>query len=133
MSERIPGPAAPPETSIPPAGQPSLGQAADASADALRHQVEDLLREVVDPELGINIVDLGLVYDVAVEDGTVRVAVTMTTPACPLHAYVLDAIESVLRRELPQVRRVDVRLVWDPPWHPDRMSREAKRLLGWEA
>jgi metal-sulfur cluster biosynthetic enzyme len=98
----------------------------------VERQVWDLLRQVVDPELGINIVDLGLVYEVAVEDNTVRVAVTMTTPACPLHAYVLDAIEYVLRRELPQIRSVDVRLVWDPPWHPDLMSAEAKRQLGWE-
>lgn len=105
----------------------------EASPEALRRQVWDALREVLDPELGINIVDLGLVYDVAVEDGHVRVAVTMTTPACPLHGYVLDAIEFVLRRDLPQVRSVDVRLVWDPPWHPEMMSADAKRQLGWEA
>ncbi len=92
----------------------------------------DLLREVVDPELGINIVDLGLVYDVAVEDAAVRVAVTMTTPACPLHSYVVDAIEFVLRRDLPHLRTVDVRLVWDPPWHPGMMSPQARRQLGWE-
>ncbi len=91
----------------------------------------DALREVLDPELGINIVDLGLVYDVAVEDAAVRVAVTMTTPACPLHGHVVDAIEFVLRRDLPHLRRVDVRLVWDPPWHPGMMSHEARRQLGW--
>lgn len=102
-----------------------------SSAEVQR--VWDLLREVVDPELGINIVVLGLVYDVVVEEGKVRVALTMTTPACPLHAYVLEAIEAILRRALPGVREVGVELVWDPPWHPDMMSEEAKRQLGWEA
>jgi len=102
-------------------------------SSALVERVWKVLREVVDPELGINIVDLGLVYDVAIENGTARVAVTMTTPACPLHAYVLEAIESVLRRKVPQIHEVDVRLVWEPPWHPDMMSPEAKRQLGWEA
>jgi metal-sulfur cluster biosynthetic enzyme len=102
-------------------------------SSALVEQVWQALREVQDPELGINIVDLGLVYDVAIEDGTARVVVTRTTPACPLHAYVLEAIEHVLRRQVPQIHEVDVRLVWDPPWHPDMMSPEAKRQLGWEA
>lgn len=115
--------------------QESLPQVAGGpgeAAGALQRQVWKTLREVVDPELGINIVDLGLVYDVTVEDETVRVAVTMTTPACPLHSYVLDAIHFFLRRDVPWVREVDVRLVWDPPWHPDMMSPEAKRQLGWE-
>ncbi len=95
-------------------------------------KVWEVLREVVDPELGIDIVDLGLVYDVVFQDGTARVAVTMTTPACPLHSYVLGAIEHALRTSLPEIRAVDVRLVWDPPWHPEMMSQEAKRQLGWE-
>lgn len=86
----------------------------------------------MDPELGVNIVDLGLVYDVVADGGKVSVAVTMTTPACPLHAYVLEAVEYVLRRDLPEVREVDVRLVWDPPWHPGMMTAEARRQLGWE-
>lgn len=102
-------------------------------SEAVQRQVWDALRQVMDPELGIDIVNLGLVYDVVVEDGTARIAVTMTTPACPLHSYVLEAIESVLRRELPQLRAVEVRLVWDPPWHPRMMSSEARRQLGWEA
>ncbi len=96
-------------------------------------RVWEALREVVDPELGINIVDLGLVYDVALQDRTLRVAVTMTTPACPLHSTVLEAIEYVVRKRLLEIRDVDVRLVWDPPWHPEMMSDEAKRQLGWEA
>ncbi len=118
---------APQEEALPRvAGEP--GEA----AGALQRQVWDALRQVVDPELGINIVDLGLVYDVSVDDGRVRVQITMTTPACPLHSYVLDAIHFFLLRDVPWVREVDVRLVWDPPWHPDMMSAEAKRQLGWE-
>ncbi|MDR7388170.1 MAG: metal-sulfur cluster assembly factor [Armatimonadota bacterium] len=115
--------------------QESVPQAAGEPIEAtgtMDRQVWGALREVVDPELGINIVDLGLVYDVTVEDEMVRVAVTMTTPACPLHSYVLDAIHFSVRRDVPWVREVDVRLVWDPPWHPDMMSAEAKRQLGWE-
>lgn len=100
-------------------------------SSGLVESIWEALREVLDPELGINIVDLGLVYDVALQDGTVRVAVTMTTPACPMHSYVLEATEHVLRRNLPEIQEVDVRLVWDPPWHPEMMSDEAKRQLGW--
>lgn len=94
-------------------------------------EVWEALREVIDPELGINIVDLGLVYDVTVWEGRVRVAVTMTTPACPLHTYLTEAIESVLWRKLPRIQAVDVQLVWEPPWHPTMMSDAAKRQLGW--
>jgi len=97
----------------------------------LEREVWEALREVIDPELGINIVDLGLVYDVVVRDGRVHVAVTMTTPACPLHAYLTDAIESVLWQKLPRIQGVEVKLVWEPPWHPMMMSEAAKRQLGW--
>ncbi len=90
----------------------------------------ELLREVIDPELGINIVDLGLVYDVRVDEGVARVRMTLTTPGCPLGAYIDDEVRSCLWGA-PGVDDVDVQLVWDPPWHPDQMSDEAKRQLGW--
>jgi metal-sulfur cluster biosynthetic enzyme len=95
-----------------------------------RCRYRDLLREVIDPELGVNIVDLGLVYDVRVSDGVARVRMTMTTPGCPLGAYLDDAVRGCLWGA-PGVDQVDVRIVWDPPWHPDMMSDAAKVQLGW--
>lgn len=93
--------------------------------------VLEALHEVIDPELGVNIVDLGLVYDVAVgAEGDVAIEMTLTTPGCPLGGYIEDEINGCLRR-FPSVRGVSVVLVWDPPWHPSAMTDEAKRQLGW--
>lgn len=93
--------------------------------------VFDALHEVIDPELGVNIVDLGLVYDVTVGDeGKVAIRMTLTTPGCPLGGYLEDEINGCLRR-FPSVRDVRVDLVWDPPWRPAAMTDEAKRQLGW--
>jgi metal-sulfur cluster biosynthetic enzyme len=89
------------------------------------------LRQVVDPELGINIVDLGLVYDVEILDGQVRVKMTMTSPACPLHDYLSEMVHTAIGVCVPNVRSVEVVLVWDPPWSPERMSEEARRQMGW--
>ncbi|GIX49388.1 MAG: hypothetical protein KatS3mg131_3599 [Candidatus Tectimicrobiota bacterium] len=94
-----------------------------------QEEVLNVLRHVIDPELGINVVDLGLVYSVDIQDGHVRVAMTMTTPACPLHDYLLQAAEAALWQHLPEVQSVHVELVWDPPWQPTMMSEAAKRQL----
>jgi len=96
-------------------------------------QIQEALREVIDPEIGINIVDLGLVYSIDVQDGSVRIAVTMTTRACPLSAYIVQEVEAAVRRALPDVQRVDVQMVWDPPWCPAMMSEAAKQRLGWRS
>lgn len=88
------------------------------------------LKEVIDPELGINVVDLGLVYDVDIEDGQVVVVMTLTTPACPLHASFKDEIEATLWRTLPGLQAVTVELVWTPPWAPDMLSPEGRAELG---
>lgn len=93
-------------------------------------EVLDALRRVLDPELGINVVDLGLVYDVAIAPGRIDVALTMTSPACPLGSQMKGEAEAALRRASPGTD-VDVRLVLDPPWHPALMSEAAKRQLGW--
>ncbi len=97
---------------------------------ATRDGVLDALREVLDPELGINVVDLGLVYAVEVGDGEARVTMTMTSAACPLHAYLTSAAEDAIRRRVPAVRSVSVEMVWDPPWQPEMMSEAAHRQLG---
>jgi metal-sulfur cluster biosynthetic enzyme len=91
----------------------------------------DALREVVDPEIGINVVDLGLVYSVEHHDRDVRVAMTMTTEACPLHEYLAQAAEAAIRRRAPELARIAVDIVWEPAWTPAMMSDSAKRLLGW--
>jgi metal-sulfur cluster biosynthetic enzyme len=94
-------------------------------------QVEEALKDVIDPELGVNIVDLGLVYEVTVGDeGDVAIRMTLTTPGCPLGGYLEDESNGCLRR-FPPVRAVSVDLVWDPPWQPAAMTDAAKRQLGW--
>ena len=92
--------------------------------------VREALRAVTDPEIGINVVDLGLVYDVAVEGERVRVRMTMTTPTCPLGEALTAEAEATIRRSVPGVGSVTVDLVWDPPWDMAKMSDEAKLELG---
>lgn len=92
--------------------------------------VVDALRSVIDPELGVNIVDLGLVYGTDVADGVAHVAMTTTTPACPIGSYLEEGIRWALL-ELDGIVDVEVELTHDPPWSPDRMSDEAKVELGW--
>jgi len=92
--------------------------------------VLEALHEVIDPELGVNIVDLGLIYHVAVDDGVVAIRMTLTTPGCPLGGYIEDEINGCLRR-FPSVRAVTVDLVWQPPWQPAVMTDAAKQQLGW--
>jgi metal-sulfur cluster biosynthetic enzyme len=91
-----------------------------------------LLHRVNDPEVGVNIVDLGLVRDVDIDDvGDVVVSMTLTTPSCPLGPYMIDNIDQVLS-ELPWVRGTDVNVIWEPPWNPQQdMTDLAKRQLGW--
>ena len=91
-------------------------------------EVREKLREVMDPELGVNIVDLGLIYGVEVKGSSITVKMTFTTPACPLLNFLVQNVESKVKElGLEDVR---VELVWDPPWTPERMSPEAKIQLG---
>lgn len=91
--------------------------------------IRDALRQVVDPELGINIVDLGLVYRVGIDGTRVRIGMTMTSPACPLGDYLKDLVESTIKQCVPGVQDVDTVLVWEPPWDPIMMSDDARRQL----
>ncbi|MBX6322759.1 MAG: NifU N-terminal domain-containing protein [Rhodospirillaceae bacterium] len=96
----------------------------------IRDRVVEALRGVIDPELGYNIVDLGLVYDVAVaEDGAVRVTMTTTTPGCPATNYLKQGAGASVSA-VPGVERVEVNLVHQPRWSPDMMSPEAKAHFG---
>ena len=89
------------------------------------------LKFVKDPEVGINIVDLGLVYSVDLEPDTVNVQMTMTSPTCPLHAVITRNVEHTIRAKFHKARYVNVDLVWNPPWEPSMMSQQAKQILGW--
>jgi metal-sulfur cluster biosynthetic enzyme len=91
--------------------------------------VKAALKWVFDPELGFNIVDLGLVYGVDVEDGLVRILLTTTTKGCPASAFIRDAVEE-RAAGIPGVAKVEVTMTWEPPWNPDRMSEEAKLHFG---
>lgn len=93
-------------------------------------EVRDRLVDVIDPEVGIGIVDLGLVYDVAVDDHAIAVTMTMTTPACPLGAYLETSVKQAMA-DLADSRLVTVDLVFDPPWSPEMISDEGRRQLGW--
>lgn len=93
--------------------------------------VRDALRQVDDPEVGMNIVDLGLVYNIAVGDSAVFVDVTMTTAACPMADMIMDDMRNAIRPLVPQGTAVEVELVWDPPWSPEKMSGFAREHFGW--
>ena len=94
-------------------------------------EVREALRSVEDPEAGMNIVDLGLVYEIDAQPGKVRVQMTMTSPACPVGPYLVDEAAAAVRAAAPDGTEVQVDLVWEPPWTPERMSPEAQGRFGW--
>lgn len=93
--------------------------------------VREALRQVDDPEAGMNIVDLGLVYGVDVSADAVRVEMTMTTAACPMTDMIVEQAREAVAAIVPAGTSVDVQLVWDPPWTPDKMSGIAREHFGW--
>jgi metal-sulfur cluster biosynthetic enzyme len=94
-----------------------------------KDHVIDILRTVIDPEIGINIVDLGLVYDVSLKDQVIDITMTLTTPGCPMHGSITDWVRRIITMTIPG-STVNVNLVWEPKWTPDKMSDEAKQQLG---
>lgn len=98
--------------------------------EALKENILGALENVIDPELGIDIVNLGLVYDVDLDDeGLCTVTMTLTSMGCPLAGHIEADVRNVLA-DIPQVKETKVDIVWDPPWSKDRMSRYAKIALG---
>ncbi len=97
---------------------------------ATKDEVLAALKAVIDPEVGVNIVDLGLVYGVAIDGGAVKVNMTMTTAACPVTEYMKTQARGAVLGTLPEISDVQVDMVWDPPWKPTMMSEAAKRKLG---
>lgn len=89
------------------------------------------LKEVFDPELGINVVDLGLVYGVEIEDDDITVRMTLTTPGCPLHDTLTEAVDEAVRYFNPSAKSVTVDLVWTPRWKPEMITAAGRQELGW--
>lgn len=92
-------------------------------------QAREALKQVEDPELGLNIIDLGLVYDVDVEGSTVNVRMTLTSPGCPVGPQILNGSKIVLQ-DLEGVENVNIELVWEPFWSPDRVNPDYRAILG---
>src|SRR6201989_3045759 len=92
-------------------------------------EVTDALREVIDPELGLDFVELGLIYGVEVEEGTVRITYTLTSPGCPIGPQVSEQMEEFVG-ELDGVTDVQPSMTFSPPWTPERMSDDATFALG---
>lgn len=92
-------------------------------------EILDKLKEVLDPELNVNIVDLGLIYKVGVKDGTVKILMTLTTAGCPLAPMFAEMIKRAAKK-VPGIKTVKVAVTFDPPWSPERMSPQSRRALG---
>ena len=101
----------------------------DFNADMVRNA----LRSVIDPEIGINIVDIGLVYRIEIRPDKVEVDMTMTSPACPMGEMLKEDVAAALEHCVPDAYEIDLRLVWAPAWSPEMMSEAARKALGWGA
>ena len=101
----------------------------DAAAVPSEQEVLDALSNVIDPELGLDFVELGLIYGVEVNEGDVQVTFTLTTPGCPIGPQVTEQIEEFVG-EVEGVKSVSSEMVFTPPWSPERMSEDAKFALG---
>ena len=100
--------------------------------DTLVDRIRDALRVVIDPELGHNIVDLGFIYDISVDDGAARITMTATTPGCPAIRFIKEGVAHAAAR-VPGVRDVDVVMTFDPPWAPARIEPIVRASLGFAA
>jgi metal-sulfur cluster biosynthetic enzyme len=89
------------------------------------------LEKVVDPEVALNIVDVGLVYGVVIADGRMDVTITMTSAACPVTDVIVDDVENALDDAMPPELKIHVEVVWEPPWTQQRMSGRARAFMGW--
>jgi metal-sulfur cluster biosynthetic enzyme len=96
---------------------------------ATRDEVMEILRTVEDPELGMDIVDLGLLYDVELEESKVKITYSLTSMGCPAGPLIAQDIDSAVR-QVEGVEDVELELTFDPPWTPDKMSDDAKFILG---
>lgn len=103
----------------------SENQTMTASTDDVR----EAIRVVIDPELGISVVDLGLVYEIQIEDGTAKITYTLTAMGCPVGPMIEEQFKAIATA-LPGIDEVECRMVFEPPWSTERMSEEARMALG---
>ena len=96
-----------------------------------RDEVMRALETVIDPEMAVDIVALGLVYGVTISPGRIDVRMTMTSAACPVAELIVDDIVRTLEGRFGDGTRVEVEVAWDPPWSPERMSERARDAMGW--
>lgn len=94
-----------------------------------RDTLYDTLKQIYDPEVGINIVDMGLIYSLDIDDHKIAVTMTLTSPGCPAGPQILTQIDNALKT-VDGVEDVDINVVWSPPWSPDMLSEEARDQLG---
>ena len=99
--------------------------------EALNNEIIQALYDVIDPELGYNIMDLGLIYEIYAGKGQVNINMSMTTPGCPAQDYIVSGVYQRLE-SIPDLNTVKVNVVWNPPWHPGLMSPKAKIHFGIE-
>lgn len=99
------------------------------TAEITENQIFEALKECYDPEIPVNLVDLGLIYDVKIIDDWVGIKMTLTTPGCGMSGMISQNVRNRVLR-VPGVKDADVRIVWDPAWTPARMSPEARKKLG---
>lgn len=94
-------------------------------------EIREALRYVIDPEVGVNIIDLGLVYRVELTPELLEIDISPTSPACPMGEAILDEAREVVDALIPIGMVVNIQLVWEPPWSPEMMTEAARRVLGW--
>lgn len=98
--------------------------------DTARTHIYEALHNVYDPELGVNVIDLGLVYGVDLNaEGYVTITMTLTTPGCPMHESISEGV-GVALQDIPGITGGEIQMVWNPPWEPSRMTDEGRRQLG---
>jgi metal-sulfur cluster biosynthetic enzyme len=103
----------------------------NTSSEVIAESIREALRTVIDPEIGANIVDLGLVYRIDVSDCIARIEMTLTSSACPMGGVLLDDVDWKLRQILPPGIEPEVELVWTPAWTPQCMSESLRQQFGW--
>lgn len=107
-----------------------MAETAQQPVTDLKDRMLTALQSVIDPELGCDLVNLGLIYGLRLTDGVATVTMTLTTMGCPITQVLQSMIETALSK-LPEINAVQIKLVWEPAWTPDRMSRYARMALGY--
>ncbi len=110
-------------------GADKASPADSTHAEVTENKILEVLSNVYDPEIPIDIVNLGLIYGIDIEGGNVRITMTMTAPGCPASTQIAGE-SKILVEEIPGVENVEIELVWDPPWDPSKMSEDAQQSMG---